>query len=104
MCDTYEGWKNRETWAVNAHLNRDEKLRSKTQLRVDQALADFRENAAAARRERRPHLDSVTSSQIAGEAIKELCDEMASKAEGSYRAAADLVAMIREVGSVWRVD
>lgn len=92
--DEYQGWTNRETWALHLHLSNDQGLYELTRERVADRLASNSKFMHSS--------DSVYAARVAGEAVKDLFDELTDPAEFND---SDLVlTMLREVGSVWRVN
>jgi hypothetical protein len=91
--DSYNGWANRETWALNLVLSNDQGLSEMTQERVKDALEtgdDFAYGEASA-------------PGVAGDAVKDLFDELTDLAEGLL-SPVQVIELLREVGSVWRID
>jgi hypothetical protein len=91
--DTYNGWANRETWALNLWLSNDEGLYNITRERVADWLQRYEADAKDA------HYAAIR----AGEAIKELWGELTDPDEGLMSAEA-ILSMVREVGSTCRVN
>lgn len=93
MPDEYNGWPNRETWALQLHLENDQSLYTMAQERVTGAL------------ERYPHdaEDPSYAAMQAGEAVKELWNELTDPDEG-LMSAESILSMVRDVGSEYRVD
>lgn len=89
--ETYNGWTNRETWALNLWLMNDQGLYEMTRERVSQAL----DGTASS--------DSAVCARIAGEAVKEWWDELTDPSEGLMTAEA-ILSMVKDVGSDYRVD
>jgi hypothetical protein len=89
--DTYEGWANRETWALNLVLSNDQGLSEMTQERVRDAL----DGTASS--------DPAVHVREAGEAVQQLLAELTDPNYGVLGLVA-IVSMLSEVGSVWRID
>jgi hypothetical protein len=90
MSESYEGWANKETWALNLVLSNDESLYEMTKERVRDALEGCTPGNY--------HLP-----RIAGEAVEQLFDELTDLAEGLL-SPVQIIELLREVGSVWRID
>ncbi len=86
--ETYQGWANRETWAVNLHLSNDQGL-------YDQV------NELAERVDRDP-------SGLADAIRTYVSDELLSpewwRAEMDMSMPDEVISIGREIGSLWRVD
>lgn len=87
MCDEYDGWTNRETWALNLWLQNDEGFYEMTRERVREAVA----GSAG----KRPGL--------AGIAVQNFWEELTDPDE-ELMSRRDILAMVRDVGSEYRVD
>ena len=86
--DTYNGWANRETWAMYLHLSNDQGLWDWVGERV-------RELAA-----RHWRLWGDVYPTFLGESLVELVEDLWEECEG-----AEWVRLMRsDVGSVWRID
>jgi hypothetical protein len=82
--ETYNGWTNRETWALNLWLSNDQGLYETTRERVADAVNEYSEG-------------------IAGEAVKAFWEELTDPNE-ELMSAEDILQMVRDIGSVYRVD
>jgi len=101
MCERYNGWANRETWALNLWLENDQGLYEMTRERVRAVLAD------------RPLPEWVDGSDavavrdnrawVAGDAIAEMWSELTDPDEG-LMPAGEILEVVRDVGSEYRVD
>lgn len=105
--DTYNGWTNRETWAVNLHLSNDQGLYELTNERVTNALADIDGNAVGlgdwfADPTEGPARRRVRRITLAADALEELVAELFDT-DGDYWSS-NLQGMRDDVGSVWRID
>jgi hypothetical protein len=102
MCEKFNGWANRETWALNLWLGNEEGAHGMTRERVAGALADIDRGGY-------PHWCDDAESQAryrtraAGVAVHELWDELTDPAEG-LMTAEGILAMVRDIGSEYRVD
>jgi hypothetical protein len=99
--DTYNGWANRETWALNLMLSNDEGLYEMTQERVADALSTFQTGNDSASGPSDD--DRALIEHRAGEAVQQLFDELTDLAEGLL-SPVQVIELLREVGSVWRID
>jgi hypothetical protein len=93
--ETYNGWKNRETWAFNLHWSNDQGLYNETLEQAKQWIADNEDDPELA------GSDSALGEHIVGywkDYIEEYPEEFGTPApEG-------LQMFYREVGSWWRID
>lgn len=87
--ETYNGWKNRETWALALHLNNDQGLQDMARATAESAFMD---SGAVS--------DELYGDEVAGRAVIEMIKEWAEWASGEdwYRS------LRSDVGSLWRVD
>ena len=90
MCkDTYNGWKNRETWATMSHLDNDELLRCSMYELAARAKSDAPEGRASFR-------------------LAAYLEEWVTRIFGDFfeypLQMAHLKRMIMDIGSLWRVD
>lgn len=92
--DEYNGWTNRETWALNLWLTNDQGLYEMTRERVSQAIAD---------KSLRVELTEYGRTVTAGEAVKDFYAELTDPDDGLQTAEQSL-AMVSDVGSDYRVN
>jgi hypothetical protein len=98
--DTYEGWTNRETWAVALHINNDEGWQES----VHDALRGYRDGV----------VPKVTpeSVRLAGgiirESVEQVLDpdaiEVGMGSDYAVHYVQHILPIAREIGSLWRVD
>lgn len=97
--DTYEGWKNRETWALQLWLTNDQGLYEMTRERVQEAVETYRKGYEPG--------DGLQLNDVlpvlAGEAVKDFVDELTDPDE-SLMTVENIVKLLADVGSLYRVD
>ena len=82
--ETYNGWVNRETWAVALHLDNDQSIQS--------LMSDFAASCG-------------DETQVLADAIKDFVeDAFDSVVEGADDVSEWAKLAIRDVGSMWRVE
>jgi len=97
--ETYNGWTNRETWALNLYLTNDQSLYEMTRERVADAIA----READGTYQEDEHPESLHYQRLVGEAIKDLWEELTEPSEGLL-SIETILAMVRDVGSEYRVN
>ncbi len=91
--ETYNGYCNRETWALALHLSNDQGL-------YDMAL-DAAEDALRAEADWAPAQQAAPSVRVIGESLKSMAAALLAREYGWN----DTLDMMREdVGSFWRID
>lgn len=108
--DTYNGWKNRETWAAALHLSNDQGLYNwATELVRDEAESISWGDVIDGQDD--PKVIHARICFRAGERIAEQVDEWATDlfhpdpdAPMAWRADSAILMMLDEIGSRWRVD
>ncbi|MGL5825542.1 MAG: DUF7249 family protein [Nocardioides sp.] len=93
--ERYQGWTNRETWAVALHINNDERWQESVheELREAQAQHGLR--------------DEILISREAGEIIRENVEAVLEPVDGEgfeVHLTAGQFSATRDIGSLWRVD
>jgi hypothetical protein len=88
--DEYNGWTNRETWALNLWLTNDQGLYELTRERVAAYMSDEDDTYPP-------------SPAIAGEAVKSLYAELTDPSEGLQTVEQSLK-MVSDIGSDYRVN
>jgi hypothetical protein len=96
--DTYNGWTNRETWALDLVLSNDPGLYEMTRERVSDAVEAYTEGYEQGDG---LNLNDVLP-RIAGDAVKAFWEELIDPAE--FNDSDAIVTLLNEVGSYWRVD
>ena len=86
--DTYNGWTNRETWAVALHVNNDQGWQES----VHEALRGARVEVGALR------------AHDAGEVVHGNVEEVLDSISDHDTSSPALLMAAREIGSVWRVN
>jgi hypothetical protein len=103
--DRYNGYTNHETRALNLVLNNDQGLQEMTAERVSDALANYEpyDWSTPITAEERAEYDADSRANAAGDAVKELWEELTDPAE-ELMPLAEIVSLLGEVGSAWRID
>lgn len=98
--ETYNGWTNRATWAVALWINNDQGWQESVYDAVRQAITDAHE-----RREEGdlPEWSDRLAASYAGDALKNNVEELLLDEE-SPLSRHDVVSMLHDIGSLWRVD
>lgn len=103
MCEQYNGWTNRETWALNLWLENDEGLYRATrecvaaQLEADENLHDYQDDKWLSENKR------SLQTYVAGQAVKAFWEELTDPTEG-LMTVDKILEMVRDVGSEYRVN
>lgn len=85
--ETYNGWKNRETWAFNLHWSNDQGLHSLV-------LEFAKENS-----------EPGDSDRAVGESVVTYVKDMLFAEDGDFGGITDAAKLvIQDVGSFWRID
>lgn len=92
--ETYNGWTNRETWALNLWLTNDRGLYEATRERVRDAVEAY---------EPGEYGPPTAPDYYVGEAVRAFWDEITDPEE-DLLPAKDIVSMLRDVGSEYRVN
>jgi hypothetical protein len=88
----YNGWSNRETWALNLWLSNDQGLYEMTRERVAEAVNN-----------RSLDRSDAWYASLAGETVKAFWEELTDPNEG-LMSAENILQMVRDVGSEYRVN
>lgn len=94
MCEQYNGWKNRETWALNLWLTNDQGL-------YELALENARNGAQSY--EPGEFGPATVPDYYIGEGIQSLWEELTDPSQGLLPAET-IITMLRDVGSEYRVN
>jgi hypothetical protein len=90
--ETYNGWTNRETWALNLWLSSDQGLDFETRMLVAEAVNN-----------RSLDRSDAWYASLAGEAVKAFWEELTDPNE-ELMSAENILQMVRDVGSEYRVN
>lgn len=113
--DTYNGWTNRETWAVALWINNDEGLQEGAYALVREMVEQHESEQYSGCTDCRQgdhsqdcasDLDAVEqiSPSFVGEQIREYLDELFDVDTHDGILPRDIVLMMQDIGSLWRVD
>ena len=95
--EEYNGWQNRETWAVYLWLSNDPDLVSRCQNAIDWAILDHFSSMA------RLNVPVTNPFLLAGDAVREVFDEWLEVLT-DLGASSQIVNLLTDIGSLWRVD
>ena len=98
--DRYNGWANRETWAVALHINNDQGWQES----VLEALTNARESE---RMDHHRDLPAWKAGDVIRENVEEVLDVLTTVADLRAWSAPGIAAIglaSRDIGSMWRVD
>jgi hypothetical protein len=98
--DSYNGWTNRETWALNLWLTNDRGLYEMTRERVAEAVNASSMPAGWGTKESDAEL---WFGRVAGETVKAFWEELTDPDE-ELMSAENILQMVRDVGSEYRVN
>lgn len=106
MCEEYNGWKNRETWALMLHVNNDEYLQGESLSVATDAFNDSIESVMAG--EENPQDDRTSAICSARDAFQEWAEGFLT-VDGYQQQFGDdmpvnIVRMLEDIGSLYRVD
>lgn len=93
MCDTYNGWSNRETWALDSHISNDYNLYTEASARVADAIESDPDEVGLTR----------GMANRVGNVIREWFDELTDPDEQLMPVEA-ILTMVRDIGSLYRVN
>lgn len=116
MCETYNGWANRETWAVDLWIDNDEGMQESVYELV-RVLVDVHEQEqyvgcaidcyqGGHSQDCESDLDAVgrISPSFVGEQVREWLEDLLDPDNYGGALPAGLVSMLVDIGSLWRVD
>lgn len=95
----YNGWTNRETWALNLWLSNDQGLYEMTRERVGEAVSEY---TAGYEQGDGMNLSDILP-RIAGEAVKSLTEELLDP-ERQLMTPENIITILQDVGSLYRVN
>ena len=85
--DTFNGWSNRETWAVALHINNDQSWQTTVLTAIAEAL------------DSNPELDAFEAGEVARYVVEDVLEALGRHATyAAFRLVRD------DLGSLWRVD
>ena len=96
MCEEYNGWTNRETWATALHINNDQGLYEAVQEMAKNTIEEFKGEP-----------DEQDGTNSLGDAIEEMIgglldmEEVLSAPPAQRR---EIINMSRDIGSLYRVN
>ena len=96
MCEEYNGWTNRETWATALHINNDQGLYERVQEMTKNTAEEFKGEP-----------DEQDGTNSLGEAIENLIEEILDTEEifsASPEQRRELINMSKDIGSFYRVN
>jgi hypothetical protein len=90
--ETYNGWTNRETWALNLWLSNDQGLYEMTRERVAEEIAERGQNDTP-----------LTQARLAGEVVRCFTEELLDPEEQPMTPES-IITMLQDVCSLYRVN
>ena len=102
MSETYNGWTNRETWAVGLHINNDQGWQESVIETLTTAQEEYREEGCDACEGGETHaLPAHKAGDIIRENIEELFESIQSEPD---MRSGELISVMQDIGSLWRVN
>jgi hypothetical protein len=99
--DAYNGWTNRETWAVALWINNEQGMQES----VYDCVRELTEDAKARREEGGlPEWGDRLAASYAGDAVREYVEELFDVDNYGGSLPGGLVSMLTDIGSLYRVD
>lgn len=96
--EPYNGWTNRETWAVALYINNDQGLQESVYETLTNLTDDEGESLIV-------KVDwTLSQTRDAGEAIKDFLDELFDLDTHDGILPRDVYLMVQDIGSLWRVN
>jgi hypothetical protein len=110
--DTYNGWANRETWAVALHINNDQGWQESVREAVRNAVDGATQDPSPWLVDHTGTVPAATLARIAGDAIRENVEDvldpdvfsLTDSQRDTYTVSRDLWMARDDIGSLWRVD
>jgi hypothetical protein len=95
---TYEGWTNRETWAVALHVSNDQGWHDMVLESITEAMVGAGEDAADNNKL------GFLSAHEAGGIVRESVETLEDALETGDCDVSAVYGVLRDIGSLWRVD
>src|SRR5690554_5140668 len=98
MCDEYNGWKNRETWAAALYLGNDQGLH---ELVLDMAHASLADAVADAPEAAEPEYVTIRARRDLGELLRNWFEDLSADViDGAGHVTRDARMMLLDIGSL----
>ena len=109
MCEEYNGWKNRETWALNLNIDNDEGLYTQFRERLtgefETVTSENLDDTSTADEISDARMDGIIAARNAfDDLVTELFTNEGYKSEFGEDLPAALRKISEDIGSIWRAD